>query len=666
LRPKLIFILLFLIIASCKKENDSYIPIQAGRLLDKIESGNADKFTIEDLDSICEDLMEKNNDAMNRELLFKTSGIYYEFDQYDKYLSTTRKIHQLALQANDTAHTAKALYFIGDYFEKELQIDSAFKYYSKAEKLYRKIEDILNTGRTTLYKAGILYDAGIFTESEIQTAQALHFLIESGNNRLIYESYNLMGLNLKELNNDEGSLKYFNLALDQLDIMEKSDYDKGKLLRSRASICNNMGSLYKNMKNFPEAIQLYQKGLDTKDLKSGHPILYAMLLNNLAEARSKLGHDGQETERLILEALKIREENNFEAGIVNSRISLGEFYLLRNDTAKGIASIKEGYDLAKKIKSSYDSKKALQLLSESDIRHKDHYNTIYKKLSDSLYDLERKTKDKFARIAYETNQVEKTNQILSKRNRNLTIVAAAIILASGILLIIYRLRSKNRQLLLLKRQNEANEKIYQLIIGQHAAADRVRAEERNRIAMELHDGIVNRIFTTRFNLMQLQPEQGERKEQLVQELIVAETEIRKVSHDLQQGLLFNDDSFQKTVSSLVESQQNEFDTEFDLSIDKYIDWSLVSSEQKIHVYRIIQEAIQNINKHARAKKTDIMLLKTGKNITLRIWDDGIGFNPEKARNGIGLKNIRQRTLALKGELKIISNREDGTRLEIVF
>lgn len=666
MRPKLIFILLFLVIASCKKENDSYIPRQTDRLLDKMESGNGDKVTIEDLDSICEDLMEKNNDAMNRELLFKTSGIYYEFDQYDKYLSTTRKIHQLALEANDTAHTAKALYFIGDYFEKELQIDSAFKYYSKAEKLYRNIEDILNTGRTTLYKAGILYDAGIFTESEIQTAQALHFLIESGDNRLIYESYNLMALNLEELNNHEGSLKYFNLALGQLDMMEKSDYDKEKLLRSRASICNNMGNLYKKIKNFPEAIQLYQKGLETKGLKSGHPILYAMLLNNLAEAKSKLGHDRLETESFMLEALKIRKKNNFEAGIVNSRISLGEFYLLRNDTAKGIASIKEGYELAKKIKSSYDSKKALRLLSENDIRHKDHYNTIYKKLSDSLYDLERKTKDKFARIAYETNQVEKTNQILSKRNRNLTIAAAAIILAFGALLMIYRLRAKNKQLLLLKRQNEANEKIYQLILGQHAAADRVRAEERNRIAMELHDGIVNRIFTTRFNLMQLQPEQAERKEQLVQELVAAESEIRKVSHDLQQGLLFDDDSFQKTLSSLVENQQNEFETEFDLSIDKYIDWSLVSSEQKIHVYRIIQEAIQNINKHAQAKKTDIMLLKTGRNITLRIWDDGIGFNPEKVRNGIGLKNIKQRTLALKGDLRIISNKENGTRLEIVF
>lgn len=667
LKLKLKIIVLFVIVLSCKKEKSTYSYQKEIAFFETASAANSDKKIRErSLDTICQFLLQGKNDSISRSLLFKVSGLYYEIDKYDKYLITARKIQQLAIESKDTAHLAKSLYFIGDYYESELQIDSAFKYYSKAEKLYKNIKDTLNSGRTILYKAGILYDAGIFTESEMQIAQALAFLSTTKNDRLVYESYNLMALNLKELNNLTGAMRYFNLALEQLDRMEEKKYAPHKLIKSRASIYNNMGGLYEKTGNYPEAIKLFQKGLKSKGIRLEHPKLYAMLLNNFAGSALKVGYSDSKIETLLFESLKIRQDNEIEEGIVASKISIGEFYLHKKETSKGINYIRQGYDLSKKINSSYDSKNALKLLSENDTANSKHYTTLYLKISDSLHNLERGTRNKFARIAYETNQVEKKNAFLSKRNRNITIGAVCIILMLGTFFIIYRLRSKNKELLFIKNQKEANEKIYQLILKQRSEADRIRLEERNRIAMELHDGIVNRIFTTRFNLMQLQPEQAKRKEELVQELIAAETEIRKVSHDLQQNLLFVDDSFQKALITLVATQQNEFNTVFDLSIDKYIEWSLVSSEDKIHIYRIIQEALQNINKYAQAKKAEIMLLKTGNKITMRILDDGIGFNPEKAKNGIGLKNIRQRTLALKGEYRIVSNKEEGTCLEIIF
>jgi signal transduction histidine kinase len=144
-----------------------------------------------------------------------------------------------------------------------------------------------------------------------------------------------------------------------------------------------------------------------------------------------------------------------------------------------------------------------------------------------------------------------------------------------------------------------------------------------------------------------------------------EIEIRKVSHELQQNLLFQDNSFQKAIISLVESQQNEFQTKFDISIDKYINWSLVTSENKIHIYRIIQEALNNINKYSKAEKCNVFILKTGDKITFRISDDGVGFDPDKKNPGIGLKNIKQRVKSLNGVLKITSD-NSGTLIEVVF
>lgn len=184
--------------------------------------------------------------------------------------------------------------------------------------------------------------------------------------------------------------------------------------------------------------------------------------------------------------------------------------------------------------------------------------------------------------------------------------------------------------------------------------------------MELHDGIVNSIFTTRFNLMQLESGAADKKQKLVEELKKAENEIRKVSHDLKQNLLFEDKTVPEILANLIEAQQNDFNTKFDLSVDKYIDWSAISSDAKIHVYRIIQEALQNSNKYSKAARCCVFLLKTGDKTTIRIWDNGIGFNPEKVKQGIGLKNIKERAKALNGELKISSNPDKGTTIEIVF
>lgn len=303
---------------------------------------------------------------------------------------------------------------------------------------------------------------------------------------------------------------------------------------------------------------------------------------------------------------------------------------------------------------------------ENDSKNKTYYTNQYLKISDSIQQVERATRNKFARIAYETDQVEEKNMVLSKTNTNIIIGFGITVLLLGGLMVIYRLKSRNKELLFIKEQQEANEKIYQLMLHQQAETEQARNEERNRIAMELHDGIVNSIFTTRFNLMQLESGTLEKKQQLVQELEKAENEIRRVSHDLKQNLLFEDKTLPEILANLIALQKNELNTKFDLLVDKYIDWSAISSDAKIHIYRIIQEALQNSNKYSKAVKCCVFLLKTGPKTTIRIWDNGIGFDPEKVKQGIGLRNIKERTKALNGILKITSSSEKGTTLEIVF
>lgn len=664
---KIVLLIIFFQITACQDahktdELKKNVTI-ALKNLDSSSAGNDEKDKI--IDTLYDQLLEHKNDSINRNLYFKIASKYYSIDKYSKFLIVVKKVHNLSVEAKDNSHIAKSLYYFGDYYDEESQLDSAFNYYSQSEKVYSQIKDTLNIGRTKLYKAGILFDAGIFSESETQAVEALRLLIKTNNTRLIYECYVILAISLKELNNSTESLKYFDLALKQLEKQEREGYPKSKIEKSRVSCFNNIGRVYEKLKNYPEAIRLYKKGLKIKGIKNKHPKSYAMLLDNLAYSKMKIG-DFKGVDKLLFESLKIRDSLDVAIGIASSKINIGEYYLYKKDKTKGLAYLKEGLKLSKEIKSNLHTIESLKLLMANDLENKNHYTSQYLKINDSLQKVERITKDKFARIEYETDQVEEKNEILSRRNTIIIISSAVIILFLGIFIIIFRLRVKNKELSFIKEQQEANERIYQLLLKQQSETECVRNEERNRIAMELHDGIVNSVFTTRFNLIQLDSTQNDKKDQLVKELEKTENEIRRVSHNLTQNQLFEDNSFTDVIKNLVESQQNQFNTKFDFSVDKLIDWSPVSSTNKIHIYRIIQEALQNSNKYSKAERCYIMLLKTGDKITIRIWDNGIGFNIEKIKEGIGLRNIKERAKSLNGEMKIISETGKGTTIEVIF
>lgn len=662
---KILLAFLFLILA-CDKKNKAELLNETSMLLMKIDSLEKENINYEVyLDSLHNYVLNNENDSINRNVYFKLAVKYYDIGNLEKYFDVTNEIKELSIKKNDTAHIAKALYYVGDYYLDKTELDSAFKYYVQSEKLFKSIKDSLNAGKISLYKAGIFYDTGNYSESEVEGIHAMKLLLKTKNNRLIYECNVLIALTLSEMKSYEKSFQYFNQALRQLDLLENEDYPKEKIIKSRASCFNNIGTVYQKQEDYKKAISLYEKGLQTKNLRNSKPQLYAMLLNNTAYSKMKLGNmDG--VKETFFESLHLRDSLKILPGIVSSKIRIGEYYLYEKDTVKALKYLKESLSLAKEINSNLDILASLKLLTENDRENKAYYSNLYFKASDSMQQMERATRNKFARIAYESDQIEEKNEILSKRNTNIIIISASVIFFLIAIFLINRLKSKNKELNFIQEQQKANEKIYQLMLTQQTKTEEARKEERNRIAMELHDGIVNSIFTTRFNLIQLDPEASDKKEQLVKELENTEHEIRRISHDLKQNLLFEDKSFPEIVENLVISQTNSFNTKFDLSIDKYINWALISADDKIHVYRILQEAIQNVNKYSKAERCFIMLLKTADALTIRIWDNGIGFNVEKSKKGIGIKNIEERTKALGGSLKISSKINEGTTIEVVF
>ncbi len=182
----------------------------------------------------------------------------------------------------------------------------------------------------------------------------------------------------------------------------------------------------------------------------------------------------------------------------------------------------------------------------------------------------------------------------------------------------------------------------------------VQEKERERIASDLHDDLISKLtalmYAIRTNNSQVEPVQV-----LQDSIRVA----REITHDLCPPLLK-----QTSIDELIESFISPLTETF--PIDYYSRIGVcceLKSEIKLQLLRIVQEVINNILKHAKASKITIRLRFTQTSIALVIHDNGIGFDPSRQVQGLGLKNIELRSQLLKGQYRFKSNQKMGTTFQ---
>jgi two-component system sensor histidine kinase UhpB len=95
-------------------------------------------------------------------------------------------------------------------------------------------------------------------------------------------------------------------------------------------------------------------------------------------------------------------------------------------------------------------------------------------------------------------------------------------------------------------------------------------------------------------------------------------------------------------------------------------FAALDADRQINLYRIVQEALTNVARHAQAERVDVTLAEENGNCQLTITDDGCGYDASVARQGMGLSGIRERCQALHGALAIVTRPGTGVRIELVF
>jgi signal transduction histidine kinase len=338
------------------------------------------------------------------------------------------------------------------------------------------------------------------------------------------------------------------------------------------------------------------------------------------------------------------------------------YYIAHQQYEKALEHAARKMKAAKQMKYMEDIIATNELFSKiyaakGDFKNALTYKDIYVKLEDSVYNKTTANSLAYYQTLYESEKkereivaknasiqlLEKDNDVTRKKSIFITI---ALLLGFGVI-ILYRNRLQINQKK--KLQEQFSQK---LLISQE--------EERGRISKDLHDGLGQHLLLIKNKLI--------RKNDLETKMMVerAIEDVRTIARDLHPFQLQ-----ELGITRAIEMNLNQIDENTTLFISSEIDNidHLFDKKQEMNLFRIVQESMNNILKHAHAEAGKVVLIKEKGGVKLKIKDNGIGFDfSDKSQNlrSLGLKTLLERTKLLNGQMRVKSGRNKGTTLEFYF
>ncbi|MFA4870794.1 MAG: ATP-binding protein [Pedobacter sp.] len=500
---------------------------------------------------------------------------------------------------------------------------------------------------------------------------------------LYAESLELFGKILSQYERLNDTEKIITVYLDMTAVMNKGVSDRSKIISilqktfqigeklKKDSIMSKVYAHYCLRKSdLPEdSVHYYMS--KSNEIASRYKDNAVLIYNRLWQGRLLISK-GKLQEALTLAnqaLLDARRIGNTDL-VINALFIMTEFH--DKDPKKQLEYYYQAYEVAQKNGDSsieiyilHNALETAKLLGD-----KDEIIKVYFELDKSITAEWEKSK-KFINDYVAYNAVQDHNKLLSEKNEQrtiwlLVISFSSVMIVLGIyLMMLHRDRKAKAQIESLN--DMANMQIMTMEEAKHQAVK----EEQQRLGQDLHDGLSSSIAAIRHQLEILKMDTKDIDLKRKLNMLQKETEnaykaARNKSHewfsaaDEQQEQSFEKQIILLTDNSLPDSRYNK-----NIHIDNSA-LSGVEMDTRIALLRIIQEAITNIIKHAKAKKVDILIYEEDDNLLLTINDDGIGLDekkPDKGRSTIGLQSIRRRVQYLNGEIKINSN-TNGTEITV--
>lgn len=588
------------------------------------------------------------------------------------------------------------------YAYRRVDADSAILFGTRALVLARKLKFPKGEAQALNDLAIIHIDRSAYAEADSALRTALHIRRRAGDEAGIGAIHNKLG----------------NLYQAQLRLEEALEENRQALAiferlgqRSKeALILSNIAILHFNLRQYDEALRGHQAaaavhealndstglatshgnmanvllsmGDTTKALDlltraghyfKGHGLLreYAVQANNEAGVRLARGEITRAV-MLYSEALSIRQEAGDRKAMASSMTGLADASLHVGRLTEAYRNAQQALSLARAVGATNETMQAYKLLARIHARlgHADStltYHERYAAVRDSVFnaDMSGRVADLQARIGLgrKEHELQLQRADLSQKNLEIAVLgrkaerrnfflALAVggigaLVLGGLLLLQYQRRrahSAKDAAVIVEREQ-----------GLKAMVQRTDAE-RKRIAAELHDGVGQLLTGLKYRIQAITNDDP-RLNDALSLADEAGKEVRDIAHRMMPRALEE--------TGLVPAMADMLKKSLSIPGVSYLfehhgmDQRL-SVELETGIYRIAQELVSNILKHAQAQHVDVQLLRNGGAVVLIVEDDGVGIDPNVTGNGLGLRGLHDRARILNGSIELAPRKPSGT------
>lgn len=601
-------------------------------------------------------LLKKYKSNLNEDL---DSAIYY-----------INKIKTVSENKGNKYYLSRAYYGIGYCSYKKGDVKKALSYINTSIPIATKSNNF-----QTLALA--YNQLGLIKNNESDYNAALQFYLKSlkisEKNRLNEKSFALKNLG--------------NLFLYQGDTLQaityyKEDYqftNTKELLAEHFGSCNNLGLVLRKKKP-DSSLHYFNNGLSIAKQLNNKKWQYDIHINLAILFMSNNKYKNFDKTLLHLSLAKNLIEDIGDSSLYFLYYyNLGGYYYKKEQYAKAIDNYLKAEKIAENPVIRFDHKIALMndlknvLEKNGDYKKAYQYQKIYHKLNDSIFSVEKAKNINEIITKYEVdkknNQIQLLNQQkeLQEKKSKLVMVTSllCILILIGFLYFGYKksqFQKKLRHQENINHQQEKEKLLQDQKLNEMSALIKGQDFERNRIAKDLHDGVAGDLAGIKLLLAKENVDLNNKNLEKIQENIsVVFQEIRQISHNLSINNL-KDKNLKNLLLDLEATYRTRNEFNFDVHIYPENALDDLSESNKINIYRILQELLNNISKHAKATEAELSINRHLNDINMIITDNGVGFNIDK--KGVGLKNIQERLEIISGEINIQSDSDKGTSIVI--
>lgn len=604
----------------------------------------------------------------------------------NRYTKPTRKLITKAIAISKESDNAEMLansyYSLGNYHYFNAQLDSANVYLDKSF-------SYLPEGKLPFVRSGILATKGgianqndAISESIVYTMQAREILDKIDTIALTeVEKRKRKGQNFvlaNSLANLYNKTEDFETSLVYYSIANEAALSMGDN-RAAGVITSNKGNLLLKMSREEEALEAFKEGKALKLKGGASPISVAFTELNIGTAYVKLNQDKKAMSSLN-NALNIFEEKNYETGIAEALPERGILFIKQGKFDLAIADCEKAKSLIEVINVPDLMSKACECLYDA-YKRKGNFEKalnnfeMFTVARDSVINEKNIKSLTQIEMQYDFNKKqEEQEEILQKEKRlkrNILIGLVTLAVFSIIIIAFLRKRMQYKNKLAIQTEALQQQKITELqqknkLVAMNSMIEGQEAE-RLRIAKDLHDSLGGLLSTVKahFTTIQNEIEQlselnlTEKTNDLIDEACI---EVRRISHNMMPHAL----SISGLQGAIEDVATHLTEQGYGVTLEITNLPATIEPTKEVMIYRLVQEIISNIRKHAEAKNILIQLVGHQQEINLLVEDDGKGFNLEEAiaKGGLGLKSINSRVAYLDGSIDWDTQPNNGTSLTI--